>query len=242
MRQNTAILFADHLLSHREETKMKGIAKKSLALLLVLLCTLSVWTVMPNTTASAATTAKTTDYLNLRKGPGTSYGVIVTMTKGATITVLDNSDEDWAKVQTSSGQQGWCSKEYLQISSGSSSSAETAKTTDYLNLRKGAGTSYGVILTIAKGTTVTVLDNSNSNWAKVRTPSGQEGWCSKEYLTFSSSGSSSSGGSSSGSTSTTTAKTTDYLNLRKGAGTSYGVILTIAKGSTVTVLDNSNKE
>lgn len=215
---------------------MKGIAKKTLALLLALLCTLSIWTVMPDVTASAATTAKTTDYLNLRKGPGTSYGVIFTMAKGSTVTVLDNSDDDWAKVKTSSGQQGWCSKEYLNISSSGSSSQETAKTTDYLNLRKGAGTSYGVILTIAKGTTVTVLDNSNKDWAKVRTPSGQEGWCSKEYLSFS-------GSSSSGSTSTTTtAKTTDYLNLRKGAGLSYSVIMTIAKGSTVTVLDNSNKD
>ena len=219
---------------------MKGIAKKTLSLLLALLCTLSVWTVMPDLTAAAATTAKTTDYLNLRKGPGTSYGVIFTIAKGSTVTVLDNSDDDWAKVKTSSGDQGWCSKEYLDISSSSSSSQETAKTTDYLNLRKGAGTSYGVILTIAKGATVTVLDNSNKNWAKVRTSSGQEGWCSKEYLTFSSSNS---GGSSSGSTTTTTtAKTTDYLNLRKGAGLSYGVIITIAKGSTVTVLDNSNKD
>lgn len=188
-----------------------------------------------DTNSSASQSAKTTDYLNLRKGPGLSYGVLFTITKGATVTVLDDSNPDWVKVKTGSGAQGWCSREYLQFTSNSGSTETlTAKTTDYLNLRKGAGTSYGVIQTLPKGATVTVLDNTNKNWAKVKTTDGVQGWCSKEYLTFS--------GSSGGTTTETiTAKTTDYLNLRKGAGMSYDVILTITKGATVTVLDNSNK-
>ena len=202
------------------------------------ICTMSIITVsFSGNSVLAASTAKTTDYLNLRTGPGTSYSVLFTLEKGATVTVLDDSDDEWIKVKTSGGSQGWCSREYVQISgsSSSSSSTTTAKTTDYLNLRKGAGLSYNVILTIPKGTTVTVLDNSNSDWVKVKTAAGTQGWCSREYLQISGSAGSSS------STSKTTAKTTDYLNLRKGAGTSYGVIVTLSKGTTVTVLDNSNK-
>ncbi len=194
--------------------------------------------------SGSSLTAKTTDYLNLRKGAGLEYDVIMTLAKGTTVTVLDNSKKDWAKVQTSSGTQGWCSKEYLQIGASSTptptpaptaSPTGKARTTDYLNLRKGPGTSYGVILTMEKGITVTVLDNtSNKDWAKVRMSSGTEGWCSKEYLSFS---------DEEKPETTVTAKTTDYLNLRKGAGTSYDVILTIPKGSTVTVLDKtSNKD
>ena len=164
---------------------MKVKAKRSLSVLLAFLCVLSVWiTAFPGVaTVLAAQTAKTTDYVNLRKGPGTNYSVLFTIPKGSTVTVLDNSDDDWAKVKTSSGTQGYCSKEYLQISSsggGSSTTTTTAKTTDYVNLRKGPGTSYSVLFTIPKGSTVTVLDNSNKDWAKVKTSSGTQGYCSKE--------------------------------------------------------------
>ena len=210
---------------------MKAISKRVLAACLSLLCVLSVCVAgIPGIQALAASTAKTTDYLNLRTGPGTSYRVILTMPEGTTVTIVDNSNGDWAQVRTSSGTEGYCSTEYLEFS-GSSSNSETtaAKTNAYLNLRKGPGLSYGVLFTMAEGSTVTVLEDNGGDWVKVRTASGTEGYCSREYLTFS---------SNSGSVSTTTAKTTDYLNLRTGPGTSYRVLYTMEEGSTVTVLED----
>lgn len=50
--------------------------------------------------------------------------------------------------------------------------AITATTTDYLNLRENAGTDKKVILTLSKGVSVTVLDNSNATWARFRLPAG----------------------------------------------------------------------
>ena len=192
--------------------------------------------------SAANATAKTTDYLNLREGAGTNTKVILTLSKNATVSILDNSDAEWAKVETSSGKTGYCFKQYLSFSSSSgqtssSSSTLTAATTANLNLRQESSLSGKILLVLAKGTTVTVLDHSNSSWFKVQTKSGTQGWCSRQYLSVSGSDSSEESDSVSDSA---TAKTTDYLNLRTGAGLNNPVILTMSKGLAVTVLDSSN--
>ncbi len=198
--------------------------------------------------SAAAVAARTVDYLNLRQGAGTNTKVILTLAKNAPVTILDNSDAQWAKVKTSDGKTGYCFKQYLSFSSASgqsaSSSAVTAKTTDNLNLRQASSMSGKILSVLARGTCVKVLDNSNSGWVKVQTQSGMQGWCSRKYVTVSGAVSqppSSSSGSGS-SVSSATAKTVDYLNLRTGAGMSNKVLLTMSKGVTVTVLDNSNAD
>lgn len=191
---------------------------------------------------SAASTATTTDYLNLRQGPGTNTKVILTLIKNASVTILDNSDGQWARVRTVSGYVGYCSKEYLSISGGQSSPASssggTARTTTALNMRNGPSLGMGIITVLSNGTSLTVLDNSNSQWVKVQTSNGRQGWCYRQYLAIANSAGSASPAPSSGSSAT--AVTTDYLNLRTGAGLGYRIILTMSMGSTATVLDNSN--
>lgn len=185
----------------------------------------------PVAVRAASLTATTTDYLNLREGAGTNTKVLLTLGKNVTVTVLDNTNNQWAKVETSGGRVGYCFKEYLHFpATAASSSGMTATTTDYLNMRTGAGLGYRIIVTLAKGTSLTVLDNSNADWVHVQTSNGKQGWCSRQYLTLSS------GTSSSGITATTT----DYLNMRTGAGLNYRIIVTLAKGIELSVLDNSN--
>lgn len=110
----------------------------------------------------------------------------------------------------------------------------TMRTTANLNLRTGAGTNHGIILTIPKGTDVTVT-SINGEWASVNY-NGNVGYVSANYLT---------GTNASTPESTTpevginTALTTDNLNMRGGAGTTYPRILTIPKGTEVTVLSQS---
>ncbi|WP_140400314.1 SH3 domain-containing protein [Anaeromassilibacillus sp. An250] len=214
-----------------------------------LLCTVSLAVTALPTGAWAASTAQTTDYLNLRTGAGQSYSVLLTMPKGTEVTILDDSQGEWAKVRLASGQEGYCSKEYLTAvgslstaTYGALATGDTAVTTANLNVRKGVGTSYGIVTTLAEGASVTILDSSHATWAKVRTASGLEGYCLKEYL----SGSAATGGSSSSTGSGTstgmTAVTQDYLNLRTGPGTNYDRVLTLAQGVSVSVLDNSNAE
>ena len=195
--------------------------------------------------ASAALTATTKDYLNLRKGAGTNTGVVLTLGKNVSVTVIDNSDAQWAKVQTQNGREGYCFKQYLNFGGSSpsgtgSQSGGNAVTTSNLNLRDSANLSGHVILIVAKGSPLKLLDNSDAQWAKVQSQSGKQGYCCKTYLKISGSPSNAGQSTNSGSPSGNTAKTTDYLNMRKGAGTNYKVILTMGKGVTVTVLDNSN--
>ena len=191
----------------------------------------------------------------MRSGAGTEYHVKTVLSKGTTVTVLDNSDANWVKVRTADGTEGYCSKAYLDIA-GSSAQEPSAPTQppaqnesapnitqlqavligSDVNLRSGAGTGYSVIGSLQLGQCVTVIDNSDANWAKIRTESGQEGYCSKEFLQISD-GSNSNAGEE---ISIGKAITTDYLNLRLGAGLNHNVLTVLAKGAVVDVIDNSD--
>ena len=182
--------------------------------------------------ASTSAATMTGDYVNLRSGAGTNYSIIGSLSSGELVTVLDDSNPDWVKVQTSSGAIGYCSKEFVKTLSADDETEELIGTLtgDYVNLRAGAGTGHAVIGMLYLNDEVTVLDDSDANWAKIRTKDGQEGYCSKEYLHITKKGETAQG----------TAVTTDALNLRSGAGTDYHVKTVLSKGTTVTVLDNSD--
>ena len=164
--------------------------------------------------------------LNLRKGPGTSYSVIRTLSKGTAVTVHSSSN-GWSKISVN-GVEGYVSTSFLSStnpSTNSSTSNETTSTpttTMYvtpdagLNLRKGPGTSYSVIKTLSKGTAVTV-HSSNNGWSKVSV-NGVEGYVSTSYLSStkpSTSGSSSSSSSNS-STSVSVDKVLDFAHQQLG--------------------------
>ena len=164
--------------------------------------------------------------LNLRKGPGTSYSVIRTLSKGTAVTVHSSSN-GWSKISVN-GVEGYVSTSFLSStnpSTNSSTSNETTSTpttTMYvtpdagLNLRKGPGTSYSVIKTLSKGTAVTV-HSSNNGWSNV-SANGVEGYVSTSYLSStkpSTSGSSSSSSSNS-STSVSVDKVLDFAHQQLG--------------------------
>ena len=164
--------------------------------------------------------------LNLRKGPGTSYSVIRTLSKGTAVTVHSSSN-GWSKISVN-GVEGYVSTSFLSStnpSTNSSTSNETTSTpttTMYvtpdagLNLRKGAGTSYSVIKTLSKGTAVTVHSSSNG-WSKVSV-NGVEGYVSTSYLssTKPSNSGSSSNSSSNSSTSVSVDKVLDFAHQQLG--------------------------
>ncbi len=115
----------------------------------------------------------------------------------------------------------------IPLASLSTQGAQTpiyAVTTDRLNIRKGAGTKYGVIDTVDEDVTVTVLGRTNSNWLKVKLPDGTTGYCSGDYLDI-----------------VTDARVSVDLNLRKGAGTKYSVIKTLRPGIKLDIIKFCNK-
>ena len=201
--------------------------------------------------------AKTTEYVNFRSGPGTNYSSKGVIASGTTVTVTDRSNSEWYAVRLANGSTGYIFAQYLKVT-GTSSATPTptqapsndgtvqAKLTADVNLRRGAGTNYGVIKVIGTGTTVTVTDASNSQWYKVKLSDGTEGYLFSEYLKVTSGNIDSAKPSATPtptpapSNGTVQAKTTSDLNVRKGPGTSYGIIKVIDMNVNVTVTEATN--
>lgn len=129
--------------------------------------------------------------LNIRKGAGMNYGVTGKYTgKGVfTITAVNNG---WGKLKSGAGWIYLENASYVKIgsstgaSSGSTSSAFKAYTVkvtaDALNIRKGAGTNYGISGTIRDKGVYTIVAESNgagaTKWGKLKSGAG---WISLDY-------------------------------------------------------------
>ena len=180
----------------------------------------------------------TTARVHFRTGAGTNYSSMGVLDTGVKVTYISESG-NWTKVQYNS-KTGYICSDYLKKESSTSNTTSTMYVTPSagLNLRKGPSTSYAVIKTLSKGTEVTVVSSSN-DWSKVNV-GGVSGYVSSDYLSSTKPSTGSSSSNESTSNSTSTMYTTDRLNLRKGAGTSYSVITTLDKGVAVTVHSSSN--
>ena len=219
--------------------------KKGTALLLSALLLASA---LPLAAYAEEVSAKTTEYVNFRSGPGTNYSSQGIIASGTTITVTDTSNSEWYAVRLSNGSTGYIYAEYISMSTGGSTSngeERSAKTTEYVNFRSGPGTNYSSKGVIALGTTVTVTDTSNAQWYAVRLSNGSTGYIFAEYISFTGSNTPSATAAptqapSNGSEQS--AKTTEYVNFRSGPGTNYSSKGVIALGTTVTVTDTSNSE
>ena len=136
-------------------------------------------------TANAATlsvfagTVKTSSTsLNVRSGAGTDYSVVASVKKGGYITLLSKSG-NWWKVEYASGKYGYCHADYINKVSSTAAVVNTAATN--LNVRSGAGKSYGVIGSVAKGKQVAVLSESGG-WSKILFNGVRTGYVSGSYL------------------------------------------------------------
>ena len=180
----------------------------------------------------------TTARVHFRTGAGTNYSSMGVLDTGVKVSYISESG-NWTKVQYNS-KTGYICSDYLKKESSTSTTTKTMYVTASagLNLRKGPSTSYAVIKTLSKGTEVTVVSSSNG-WSKVNV-GGVSGYVSSDYLSSTKPSTGSSSSNESTSNSTSTMYTTDRLNLRKGAGTSYSVITTLDKGIAVTVHSSSN--
>lgn len=123
-----------------------------------------------------------TDNLNLRSTASSSGTVLRTLAANEKVILLADSTNGWAKVKTQDELTGYCSTRYLQKSNNSLATVK-GKTTASVNLRSGPGTDHSVLTTLNSSTTVNVLDNSNEDWAKVKSGT-YTGYISKDYLTI----------------------------------------------------------
>lgn len=215
--------------------------------LLALLLPLAGAALMDAPDANAAGTAVTTSSLNLRVGYRTTSKVKLVMPAGATVEIVNKSQNGYYKV-IYQGVRGYAHGDYLRIgSSGGSNGGGTsgggatggARTTASLNLRSGPSTSDQVLLVMPPGASVSLTGQSSNGFLEL-TYQGTTGWASSSYISTSGGGGNSDGGSTDpGSGDAGTAYTTSSLNLRSGPSTSDRVLLVIPSGAAVTLTGTS---
>ena len=202
--------------------------------------------------------------LRVRSGPGTNYSILGTLAKGKLFTIsgkAQNSSGAWWYKLTYNGKTGYVYASYVTVKSESGSETnETVKNDDSskttgtvidgpLRVRTGPGTSYDTLGQLAQGKTFDVTgsaeDSSGTVWYKL-TYNGKTGYVSSKYVKLTgSSAADSNDDTDSDNTDEETAEPVTFqlgtttasegLNVRKGPGTGYTRLTTLAKGTSVTI-------
>jgi uncharacterized protein YgiM (DUF1202 family) len=179
----------------------------------------------------------TTNNANVRSGPGTNFSVIRTLNAGTTGTIdggpVAAHGYSWYVVKTSAGT-GWMATINFAVAAkpaGAFKVNDTVRTTGTLSLRSGAGTGFGIIASMAAGTSLRITYAYNRangyEWYKVTGPYGS-GWAAGEFLqkekppgAF--------------ATGARVVVNTDTLTLRASAGTNKAVLATMPRGTALRI-------
>lgn len=147
-----------------------------------------------------ASAVVSTNTLNVRSGPSTSFGILAKVTRGQVVGLIGrNTNGTWVKIRLSTGLEGWVSSalvipniaiNLLPDVSGSTTQPPPAPTgntgtvsTGRLNVRQGPATNFPVITAINRGTVVQLLGRTADNqWLLVQLSGGQQGWVSATYI------------------------------------------------------------
>lgn len=129
-----------------------------------------------NSKAGAVTTSAGS--LNVRASASSGAAVVASLKKGSYITLLSRSGS-WWKVEYDKGKSGYCHADYITVVQGTPVTVST--TSGSLNVRSGAGTSYGRVASLSKGETVLFL-RSDSGWSRILYHGTKTGYVSAQYL------------------------------------------------------------
>lgn len=67
------------------------------------------------TSGSQATVNTKESNLNIRRGPGTDQPIVGKAAKGETVTVVNQTNDQWWLVRSKDGEEGYAYKEYLSL-------------------------------------------------------------------------------------------------------------------------------
>lgn len=122
------------------------------------------------------------DALRLRQSASTDSTILATASKGDSVIILENAGNNWYKVDYKS-VQGYMSGEYLTVATTADAAIGYGKVSaggSTLNMRSGAGTSYGVVSSLPDGTIVEIV-GINNGWYKIQY-GGKTGYVSSDYM------------------------------------------------------------
>jgi len=200
------------------------------------------------------------DRVNVRKGPGTNYEKVAKLTAGTRVEIYETTmvkDVKWGRTSL-----GWVSMAYIKLDSDETQKPETEKPetekpetekpetdkpesekpstkpmnktgtivkTSELRIRAGAGTEYEQVGKLYKGDRVVILETAQvgkATWGRI-----EKGWIHMYYVELD--------GQEVPSGTVTRTVTTDGLNIRAGAGTSYDKVGTYNKGDVVMIYEQT---
>lgn len=182
-------------------------------------------------------------YVNLRSGPSTEYPVVMRVTTGTSVTVVNDSGEwDYIAVNSNgSTVYGYMYETYLNRGQTTTSVVST-RNGGRVNVRSGPSSSYGSVGSLASGTRLTILLKGNG-WYKI-SANGMTGFMSTGYIAGSGVTVGDNTGSSGSATPTTAwvnnPKSTQVLNLREAPSQSARSIGQYRNGTQVKVITYGN--
>ena len=132
----------------------------------------------PTTQADSNSAVVGDSSLNVRSGPGLSYGVIGSLKKNQKVTVLSTSG-DWLEIKMDNGT-GWIASWYTVNTEAVGS--KIISNVNSLNVRSGPSINSSVIGQLNLGDEAT-YNNKNGDWAQIQI-NGQEGWVHTDYISI----------------------------------------------------------
>ena len=185
-------------------------------------------------------------YANFRTGPSTSSSIITQLSNGASLNVISKTGSWYSVYYAPTNTYGYVSANLVSLTTSSSGSAASRSATvsssdGFANLRKGAGTNYGVVTKLYNGTAVEIVSQSG-NWSRVNVPStNQYGYVYTKLLRTSDGDIEWVNGWNSANAYTTgkISSSDGYANFRTGAGTNYSVMAKLYNDVLVSILDTS---
>ena len=179
-------------------------------------------------------TGKTTAKLNVRKGPGTKYAKMGTLSKGAKVEVITKLPSGWYKIKYK-GTYGYVLGKYVKLNTPQQDEKviATGKTTAQLNVRKGSSTKYAKIGSLSKGAKVEIVSKLSNGWYKIKY-NGTYGYVSGAYVKLDSEQPKPGEDEKIIATGKTTVSS---LNVRSGPSSNYSKLGTLTKETKVEVVE-----
>ena len=146
-------------------------------------------------------TGTTTGAVHVRKGPGTNYGSVVTLSKGKPVTLVSSTlvpdqkgcSAGWYQINYNGSTDRYICSTYVNLSNSSVSyftqeSWNARTNSNSATIRKGAGTNYGSQGSLIFGTEVKILSEGktgngcNDKWYKISYHNNKTGYICSTFV------------------------------------------------------------